>query len=351
LNKQIVDTGGLLDEVSVIVASRSYAASGDYAAALDAAKKFHDFNPDSPKSSEMNNLAIDTSLAWVKNYQKTPILRLAYTHLQTIMQDYRKNQPNARKRSMRQCENYYQWGRSLSSAMDYTGAIEKMEMVVSDYPDSQVSQDAYEGAAQAHYDVSKNLISSRDFQSAYENLQTIQSKYPQAKVIASVNKDMPDLLIDWGDELSSQEQYLDAIEKYQQVAQFTQDETVTATTDEKYQQAVASLARDAGTDGSTVIQQAYQQACNGEVVTDPSVDIFPEEAGKAMPCHVDDEQYVPYEFIADIPGTLRYVVSSEETDRRVQSCPYVTSYDRRTLERWQYGITVTVTSVKTVRFL
>jgi hypothetical protein len=96
-----------------------------------------------------------------------------------------------------------------------------------------------------------------------------------------------------------------------------------------------------------VIEQARLYACGGEKVTDPSVDIFPEEPGMAMPC--DDGysmSFVPFEVLADIPGTFRYVISAENANRRVQSCDYVTSYDRRTLERWQYGTKVTITEVK-----
>ena len=98
------------------------------------------------------------------------------------------------------------------------------------------------------------------------------------------------------------------MEKYKSVAEATQDATVLAQADEKYQATINDLAKDSGTDGSTTIMLASQMACNGEVVTDPSVDIFPDEKGKALPCMYVSEDFVDYELLADIPGTFRYVV-------------------------------------------
>jgi hypothetical protein len=41
------------------------------------------------------------------------------------------------------------------------------------------------------------------------------------------------------------------------------------------------------------------------------------------------------------------VVDRVDDSRRVQSCDYVTSYDRRTLERWQYYSEIIVKEVLT----
>ena len=348
LNKQIVEMKGLLDEVSVIVAGKSYAAAKEYAAALDAVDKFHEFYPESPKTGEMNNLAIDTNLAWAKDFQSDANYQACLEHFQTAMRNY-PQEAAARKDEIdaAMADNYLKWGQALSEEKDYAQAVEKLEMVVNDYPTSQVYEEAYQDAAQAHYDWSKDLKGGQDYQGAYDQLQLIQNNYGQTKLAATAKSDLPAMLISWGEDLRGQDQFLKAIEKFQQVAEITSDEKFTAQADEKYQQVVAELARDSGADGQVVINQARLYACGGEKVTDPSVDIFPEETGMAMPC--DDGysmSFVPFEVLADIPGTFRYVVSAENADRRVQSCDYITSYDRRTLERWQYGTKVTITEVK-----
>ena len=348
LNHQIVEEKSLLDEVSMIVAGQSFAAEGKYAEALDAVNNFHQFYPDSPKVSEMNNLAIDTNLAWAKDFQTNADYQGCLDHFKTILSDY-PDEAAARKDEIdaAMADNYLKWGQSLSTSKDYAQAVEKLEMVVSDYPQSKVFDDAYQGAAQAHYDLGMSLKDSRDYQSAYEQIATVQSSYPQTKVAATAKSEVPDILIKWGDDLRSQSQFITAMEKYKSVADATQDATVLAQADEKYQATINDLAKDSGTDGSTTIMLASQMACNGEAVTDPSVDIFPDEKGKALPCMDVTGDFVDYELLADTPGTFRYVIKSEEADRRVQSCDYVTSYDRRTLERWQYGTAITIVSVKT----
>jgi tetratricopeptide (TPR) repeat protein len=348
LNKKIVEEKSLLDEVSMIVAGKSFAAEKKYAEALDAVNKFHEFYPASPKISEMNNLAIDTNLAWARDFQSTADYQGCLEHFQTAMKNY-PEEAAARKDEIdaAMADNYLKWGQALSEDKDYAQAVEKLEIVINEYPQSDSFDEAYQTAAQAHYDLSGSLKSSQDYQGAYDHLQLILDKYNQSKLAATAKGDLPALMITWGDSLRDDKQFLKAIEKFQSIAEITKDEKFIAQAEEKTQLVVAELARDSGADGQVVIEQARLYACGGEKVTDPSVDIFPEEPGMAMPC--DDGysmSFVPFEVLADIPGTFRYVISAENANRRVQSCDYVTSYDRRTLERWQYGTKVTITEVK-----
>ncbi len=347
LNKGVVEMEGLLNEVSVIVAGQSYAAEKEYAAALDAVNKFHEFYPESPKTSEMNNLAIDTNLAWAKDFQSDANYQACLEHFETILADY-PDEAAKRKSEIDEAmaENYLKWGESLSTAKDYALAVEKLEMVVDEYSASSVFDSAYQAAAQANYDLAMSLQTGKDFSGAVAHLLLVQDKYPQSEVVNTAKGKLPEALIKWGGDLRGQEQFIDALEKYGQVADYTTDEKVLAQADGEFQETVNLLARDSGADGAVVIEQARLYACGDEPVTDPSIDIFPEEQGKALACAEYDADYIPTELAADIPGTFRYVVSFEDASRRVQSCDYVTSSDSRTLERWQYGTTVTVTSVK-----
>jgi len=348
LNKQIVEMKGLLDEVSVIVAGHGYAAAGDFAAALEAVDKFHEFYPESPKVSEMNHLAIDANLEWAKDLQSGANYQACLEHFETILADYPQEAAGRREEiDEAMAENYFKWGEALSAEGTYDLAVEKLELVVADYPDSTVFEGAYQAAAQAHYDLAMSLETGKDFSGAVEHLLNVKDNYPQAEILASAKSELPQALIQWGGSLRTEERFIDALEKYQLVADYTSDEKLLAQADAESQETVGELARDAsGGDGAVVIEQARLYSCGDEEVTDPSIDIFPEEQGKALACTEYDANYIPEELKADIPGTFRYVVSFEDAARRVQSCDYVTNIDRRTLERWQYGISVTVKTIK-----
>jgi len=109
---------------------------------------------------------------------------------------------------------------------------------------------------------------------------------------------------------------------------------------------VLLLASDSGEDGQSVLDDAMFDACAGDVVTDPSVGIFEEETKKALACSTYSVT-LPEDLIADKPGNLFYVVDRYDDERRVQSCDYVTSYDTRTLERWQSYSEIIITDVRT----
>ena len=82
------------------------------------------------------------------------IIRAAWIIFKTILSDY-PDEAAARKDEIdaAMADNYLKWGQALSTSKDYAQAVEKLEMVVSNYPQSKVFDDAYQGAAQAHYDL------------------------------------------------------------------------------------------------------------------------------------------------------------------------------------------------------
>lgn len=106
------------------------------------------------------------------------------------------------------------------------------------------------------------------------------------------------------------------------------------------------LARDSGSEGAAIIEQARQIACEMIEVMDPAVDIFPEEPGKAAFCYNSLGIEMPAEILADIPGTFRYVVDIVPADQFVSSCDYYGTSGKRVLQRWTQGVTVIVRSVR-----
>ena len=61
-----------------------------------------------------------------------------------------------------------------------------------------------------------------------------------------------------------------------------------------------------------------------------------------MTCDGND-YLIPLEFIADAPGTFRYIIEREDGNKRIQACPYEDGY---TLERWVSTSLITVKNVK-----
>jgi hypothetical protein len=177
---------------------------------------------------------------------------------------------------------------------------------------------------------------------AVSHLLIVRENYPRSEIVAQAKKELPKAMMLWGGNLRSEGRFMDALEKYHQVADYTSDPQTLTEAETEIQETVEELARDNGSDGQVIIEMARLYSCGFEPVTDPSVDIYPEEQGKALACSEYDDYYIPEELQADIPGIFRYVITSEDAARRVQSCNYTTSSDTRVLERWQRGVTVTV---------
>ena len=135
---------------------------------------------------------------------------------------------------------------------------------------------------------------------------------------------------------------LKALEKYDEIKALTEDDAILAEVDSESQKTIQLLARDIGGDGEVEILYTLQETCAGFPATRPTIDIFPEEPGKALACDGNDF-LIPVDLIADMPGTFRYIVQREDGSKRIQSCPYTGGH---TLERWVNTSLITVMKVK-----
>ena len=347
LNSAVPASEAKLQEVSTILTAQNYAGQKQYEAALDAVAKFHEFFPSSGKTSLMNNLAIDQNLAWAQDLMVEENFQGCLDHFQTILTDY-PSQAAGRKTEIdnAMAENYLAWGESLNAKESYAAGIEKLETVVGSYVNTTSYAAAYQAAAQAHYDYALDLASRDYFSTAEEHLLKIETDYINADVLEDAVNQMPKMYLAWGIELREEGSYLEAMYKLNQVAECTSAEDLLARAESQKTEIIPLLARDDGADGAAVIQEALIEVCNGEEMDQPGVDIFADEPGKALACQGYTNSYVAQEAQADIPGTFRYAVTTEDADRRVQSCDYVTSMDSRVLERWQSGTKVTILNVK-----
>jgi outer membrane protein assembly factor BamD (BamD/ComL family) len=347
LNKMIIESKVLMDEVSAILAANTFVENGDNASALEAVDKFHTFYPKSSKSAEMNHLAIDASLAWAQDLQSDANYQACLGRLETVQIDYPKEAASRMDEINESLAvNYCAWGVSLASEKKFEPAIEKLEIVVHEYAASSAFDEAYQAAAQSHFNLALNLENSQSSMEAVSHLLIVQESYPRSEIVAQAKKELPKAMMFWGGSLRSEGRFMDALEKYRDMASYTSDSQVLKQADDEILETIAELARDNGLDGQFVIELARLYTCGFEPVTDPSVDLFTEEQGKALACSEYDDIYIPEELQADIPGTFRYVITTEDASRRVQSCDYKTSTDTRVLERWQHGLAVTITSIK-----
>jgi hypothetical protein len=186
----------------------------------------------------------------------------------------------------------------------YARALEAAEEFYENYPDSPMTASMNDLAVTLNLALANDALEAADAQACRGYLEAIQTDFP--------------------DEAAEQQDDINEVNaRYSQI-----------------------VARDSGSAGAAIIEQARQMACEQSEVTDQSVDIFPEEPGKAMFCSNTLEIELPAELIADIPGTFRYVVDFFEVDNKIASCDYYSSSGKHVLERWRHAVTVMVQAVK-----
>lgn len=345
LNPQIVEIENTLNEVSVIVTAQKFSSQSQYEEVIQCVEKMHDFYPQSPKISFMNELAIENHMALASELQSSDQYQACHGVYLAILADY----PEEADEKLELidgaiAENYLKWGEYSSSQTDYENAIIKLEEVLNLYPKSPISENAYQSAAQAHYDYALVLKSEKEFSESFNHLQIIEDDYPKFESMAQVEDEMPDLLLQYGVVLRDEKQFLNALNKFEQIAQYTTDTDVLSQADEEMQETITNLANEKSDDGFTVINKAKATACNGNPVDHPAIDVLPEEQGTARLCNSSSGKYIPDGLSPGKPGAFRYVVEVEDADRRVQSCAYTGGY---TVERWQSGEKIIIRKVKT----
>jgi len=344
LNPAVVSVNNRLNEVSTILAGRTFLAEADYPAAIETIAKFNEYFPESIKQTEMMALGIDTYLAWADDLRGKNEFENSLDHLDIALKEYAKAYPDRiNEINSAIASNYLQWGTSLLEKKQYNQGIEKLEIVVNKYSQTESFDSAYTKAAEGHYQAAASLIESeKDFELAAAHINTVIDTYSRSNVVDQALSKKPLALLGWGKSLSDSESYLKALEKYDEIKTLTEDYAVIAEVESETQKTIQLLARDIGGDGEVEILYTLQETCAGFPATRPTIDIFPEEPGKAMVCNGNDF-LIPIDFLADAPGTFRFIVEREDGTKRIQSCPYTGGH---TLERWVNTSLITVKKVK-----
>jgi tetratricopeptide (TPR) repeat protein len=329
LNPAVISVNDRLNEVSTIFAGRDFLAKKDYPAAIESVTKFNELFPVSTKKNDMINLGIDTYMAWAADLRSKNEFGGSLQKLQLAENDYLKDNPGrSAEIDNATAQNYLLWGQQLTQNKDYPQGIEKFEIITSKYPKSDSFDQAFLAAAQAHYDLALQLMNANSYDLAIEHLQNILDVYRTSSLQVKAVESMPQALLGWGKSLDTQNSFLLAMEKFNEVKQYTSDKSILAEADNETQKTIELLANDSGTDGSSVLTDAQTEACSGNIPVNPSVGILKNEPGKAAVCA---EILIPWELMADTPGSFRYVIFREDATKRIQACPYTRGH---TLERW-----------------
>ncbi len=344
LNPEVITVSSRLNEVSTILAGRAFLVAADYPAAIETIAKFNENFPESAKKNEMMALGIETYLAWANDLRCKNEFESSLKQLNFALKDYLKAYPDRITEINNAIAlNYLQWGISLLDQKTYDQGIEKLEIVVNKFSQSDSYDTAYMKAAQGHFDAAVSLIdSNKDFELAVDHIDTVIGAYPKSDFVNQALSKKTSALLGWGKLLNESGSYLKTLEKYDEIKTLTKGSTILAEVESETQKTIQLLARDIGGDGEVEIQYTLQEACAGFTAIRPTIDIFPDEPGKALACDGDDF-LIPVDFIADMPGTFRYIITREDGSKRVQACPYTGGH---TLERWVNTSEIIIKKVK-----
>ena len=214
-----------MNEVSTILAGRTFLAEADYPAAIDTIAKFNEYFPESVKKNEMMALGIDTYLAWADDLRGKNEFENSLGQLDIALKEYAKAYPGRiTEINNAIASNYLQWGTSLVDKKDFDQGIEKLEVVVNQYSQTDSFDLAYKKAAQGHYDAAVSLIdSNKDFEMAVAHINTVIDTYPGSDAVDQALLKKPAALLGWGKSLNDSESYLKALEKYDEIKTLTKD--------------------------------------------------------------------------------------------------------------------------------
>ncbi len=345
LNPTVLEAQVLMGEVSLIVDSQNRVEAGDFITASEIVAKFEALYPDSPKMETIKNIGIDAYIGAAKQLTASGEFEASLEKL-TSVQMVLPVQAEEREIEIDEAlaANYLAWGESLYADQEFESSIEKYETVTLSFMYTESYADAFAGAALAHYDYAMQLEEQEQYDLAWENYSSILEEYKTANEYENAKTQVSSMLLEWGKSLANQDHYLLALEKFELVGEYSSSSLLLADVEEEKQATILLLANDTGEDGQVALTNAKTAACVGEAITDPSIGILEEEPKKALACY-DYGLTIPDELMADKPGNLVYVVDRIDDSRRVQSCDYVTAYDTRTLERWQYYSEIIVKEV------
>lgn len=349
LNKEVSDIKDQLQEVALLVTIDAQIDDADFVGAFTSMRQFRVLFPESTLISSMADMGMDAYLAWAEQLDEQNDFDEGLEKLTKIASHY-PIQMEARQREMDAhfSAHYLAWGDYLFTQADFAGAVEKYEYLLAVYPDLDEAEQAYEQAALSYLEWSDQLNEQQQYEDAALKLEQVVENYADSTALADSMERLPEAYLAWGGELSEQQQYLLALEKYSVIKDLDTDAALKEDAEEQYQSTLLLLAYDTGTDGSAVLAEAKEQACDGEIPTNPSVGILEDEPPKVQSCSINRMASYPAWLSTDLtaasPGEFRYVIMGDGDSRVVQTCAYDGGYK---LERRQIFNDISIVDILT----
>ena len=348
LNKEVVDVQEALNEASVLQNIRNLVKDGHYQAALDSIALFNSIYSKTAHKNFIKQTGMDAYLGLSTQQLAQEKFEDSLDSLQTaaiVYPDTVFENPDMMDEAYNNL--FLGWAQHLKNQEEYQSALPKYEFVLTSFPDSPGSKDAYEGAAQSYYGLSDQLSKENLREEAALALEVVLNKYADSEAVESVETALPGAYLAWGKELRDDKHYLAAMEKFEDVGKLSQADAGTKREAKaEIEKTIPMLARDSGEDGTMVLAAAKEIACDRKIPDDKTVGLYAEEPGKFLAC--DSLRDSSKEWLGDLtassPGEFLYTIFTEYDEDRVQSCPYT---GNRTLYRIRLLTVVEVKSVLT----
>ncbi|MGB2963941.1 MAG: hypothetical protein WBB69_08145 [Anaerolineales bacterium] len=108
--------------------------------------------------------------------------------------------------------SYYGWAMALIADHDYVGAIEKLLVILDDYPDTSAVEQVAEPLAESYLSYSAQLWDAGDFGEAVDTALIPLNQYPDTAAGEQADEQIAEIYYDWAVYLDQNDSYQEAVE-------------------------------------------------------------------------------------------------------------------------------------------
>ena len=343
LNPSLIDSAEKKKECSLLIYGQNVSNEGNYEDAIVAFDTHNTSYPNSIKVEEANLLSIQIYRDWARSLKAESLFQEGLETLNTILARYPEESSTLKEEIDEDFAlHFLDWAQYLYESESYQESIDKYHEILTNYSHTQSNDQAYEGIAQAYYSWAQVFRESDQYETAVGRYRKIISSYGSSSLVSKAKAQIPETYIEWGIYLRNNKHFLLSMDKFQEVKEQTKNSSLISRAENEYENTIPLLARDSGSDGKLLLDQARGKAYNGEGEFHLAIDYFKEEPGKALVC--GSQVSLRDSLQAKAPGYFRYIILREDDSYCVESCPYTGGY---TLKRMRHTTEITVKDVLT----
>lgn len=215
LNENLPNAEKLVVECAALQQAQTLAQAGDYPASIQAYQAYLNDYPQSAKIEETNAAIAQNNLDWAMALAEQGDYAAALEKFQTLFTDYPQS-PAASLGQPQRVETRLNYAAQLEAQSEHALALAQYELVLNDpFAEQTFLTTAYNGAAQAHFNLAAELINAKDYQKASQELESLLQNYPSAPNAAEAAATAAQTWMDWGDQLAQEKNYTQALVCYQ----------------------------------------------------------------------------------------------------------------------------------------